>query len=98
MDTECQELGGLIVVELPLHQNRISTEIDVPLLCDQPTHNRGHLGMDDRFATGNTDDRGATFLCCSPTLFWREPFVQHMIRILDLSATGTGQIAAEQGF
>ena len=95
VDAECEKLRGLILVKFSLHQNRIGAEIHIPLLRDQPTDNRGHLGMDHRFATGNTDDRGATLLRRRQALLRRESLIQHMIRVLNLSAAGTGQIATE---
>jgi hypothetical protein len=74
----------------------VTGRVKIPLLLDQPTDNLGHLRMDHRFATGNTNDRGATFHSRRQTLFNRKPLIQHMIRILNLPAAGAGQITSEE--
>ena len=95
VDAEREKLRRLILIEFPLHQNRIGTEIDVPFLCDQPANNRRHFGMDHRLSAGNADDRGSAFFGRRPTLLRSKSLIQHMVRVLNLSAAGTGQITPE---
>src|SRR5262245_26164133 len=96
MDAEGEKLRGLILIELSLHQNRIGAEIDIPLLINQPTDDLGHFWMDHGFTTRDAHNWSPAFLRCSPTLLRCKPLIEHMIRILNLSAAGTGQIAAEE--
>src|SRR5262245_22451747 len=54
--------------------------------------------MDQRFATWNCNHRGATFIHRIKALLNRQALVQDRIRIVDLAAASTSEIAAKQGF
>ena len=98
VNTEREILGGLILIELALEQNRIGTEIDIAFLGDEALDDLGHIGMDQRLAAGNTDDRCAAFLGCRPTLFGCQTLIEDVVGVLDLAASGAGQIATEERF
>ena len=83
---------GGILVEFPLHQNRVRAEIHIFLTRHEPTHDLSHFGMNQRFPAGNADDGRRTFIGRSPTLGGRQPFVQDMVRVLNLAAAGAGRI------
>ena len=53
--------------------------------------------MDQRFATGDADHRRAAFLDRVEALLRGKTFIENVIGILNLAATGAGQVAAEEG-
>jgi hypothetical protein len=54
--------------------------------------------MDERFAAGDADHGRAAFLDGIKALLRRKAFIENMIRILNLAASGAGEVAAEKGF
>src|SRR5438552_18957845 len=53
--------------------------------------------MEQRLAARNRDHRRATLVDCLEAFLRRELPLQNVSWILDLAASGTGQVAAEQG-
>ena len=96
VNAEGQVFGRRVLIQLALQQNGVRAQIDIFFPVDQSLHDRGHFGMDQRFPAGNTDDRRAAFFSCLPTLLGGQAPVEHMIRVLNFSATGACQVAPEQ--
>ncbi len=64
---------------------------------DQAFDDLGNLGVHERFAAGDGDHGGSAFVDGAETFFRREIFFQDVGGVLDLAASGAGQVAAEQG-
>src|ERR1700693_4229637 len=77
-------------------QQRVGAEINVFLARDQTFNNLGDLGVHERFAAGDGDHGGSAFIDGAEALFWRKIFLQDVGGVLDLAASGAGQVAAEQ--
>jgi hypothetical protein len=54
--------------------------------------------MDEGLAAGNGYDGDAAFIDGVHALIVTQALVQDFIRVIDLAATGTGQVAAEERF
>src|SRR5262249_30460377 len=52
--------------------------------------------MDQRFAAWDCHHWGAALVHCSEALLDREPPIEDRVRVIDLAATGAGEIAPEQ--
>ena len=96
VDGKAQIFAGLEQVQLFLEQQRVGAEVNVFLAGDQAFNNLVNLGMHERFAAGDRDHRGAAFVHRLETFFRSEVFFQDVGGVLDLSASGARQIAAEQ--
>src|SRR5271166_6388565 len=91
-----QVLAGLEQVDLFLEEEGIGAEVDVFLSGHQSFNDLCDLGMHQRFAAGNGDHRRAALVHRTEALFRRKVLLEHVCWILDLAATGTRQVAAEQ--
>ena len=96
MNGKRQILAGLEEIELLLEKQRVCAQIDVLLAPDQTLDDFVDLRMHQRFAAGDGNHRRAALVHSLETLFGAEFRLQDVRRILDLAATRTGQIAAEQ--
>src|SRR5690625_375837 len=83
-------------MQLLFQQQRTGAERDIFLPLDEPGDDLVDLAMDQRLATRNGDHWRAAFLGRRPALFGAEPAIQDRIRVIDLAAAGTGQVAAEK--
>ena len=63
----------------------------------KPSHDLGHVAVEQRLAAGDGDGRRAAFVDRLHALLVRQALVQDLVRIIDLAAAGAGQVAAEQG-
>ena len=97
VDAEGQVLAGLEEMDLLLQQQRVGAEIDVFLACDQALDDFVDLRVHERFAAGDGDHGGAAFVDRAEAFFGGEVFLQDVGGILDLAASGAGEVAAEQG-
>ena len=83
-------------VELLLQQQGIGAEVDEALALDQLRHDAADVLVDQRLATRDRDHRRAAFLHRPDTILDGQALVQDGIRVVDLAAARTGQIAAKQ--
>jgi hypothetical protein len=92
-----EEVGrGLEQVELLLEQQRVGAERDELLARHEAAHDLADLLVDQRLAAGNRHHRRAAFIGRVPAFLRRHAAVEDGIRIVDLAATDTGEVAAEQ--
>ena len=93
---EAQVLAGLEEVQLFFQQQGVGAEINIFLARDQAFDNFVDLGMHQRLAAGDGDHGGAAFIHGFEAVFRGKIGFQDVGGILDLAASGAGQIAAEQ--
>ena len=98
MHREGQIRGRGEAVEFAAQQQRVGAQVDEALLGDQALDDRFHVVVDQRFAAGDGDDRRAAFLRRVQAVLDAQAPVEDFLRIGDLAASGTGQIALEQRF
>src|SRR5262249_44766476 len=65
---------------------------------DEPGDDLVDLRMQQRFAPGNRDDRRSAFVDGPEALLGSEMLLEDVHRVLNLPATRTGEVAAEEGF
>ena len=68
MNAEGQVFGRLEQVELLFEEQRVGAQVDVLLPLDQALHDRVDLGVHQRLAARNADDRRRTFVNRAQTL------------------------------
>src|SRR5215813_6209770 len=78
-------------------QNRIGAQIDESLAAHDTGDDLRHLFVDERFAAGDGNDWRAALVDCMQSVGDAHAPLQHLFRIVDLAAPGTGKIALEQG-
>ncbi len=97
MDRESKIGAGLEQVQLLFQQQRVGAEVNEPLARDQRGDDLADALVQQGLATRNRDHRRAALLDRRDAVIDREPPVQDFVRIVDLAATRTGQVAAKQG-
>jgi hypothetical protein len=93
-----QVLAGFKQIELFFQEQSISAEIDVPFASDQAFDDLVDLGMHERLAARDANDRCSALVDCAEAFFRRELLLQNVWRILNLAASGAGKVAAEERF
>jgi hypothetical protein len=93
---EREVLGGLEKVELTLEEQGVRAKINILFALHEAGHDLVDFIMDQRFATRDADHRCAAFLHRVEALLGCQAFVENVGGILDLTATGAGEIAAEK--
>src|SRR6185437_3519173 len=78
------------------HEEGVGAEVDVSLAPHQGGHDRIDLLVHERLAAGDRHHRRAALLHGVDALLDREPPAQDGIRMLDLAATGAGEVALIQ--
>jgi len=53
--------------------------------------------MDERFAAGDGNHRGAALVSGGPALLRSEALAENVVGILDFAASGAGEVAAKEG-
>ncbi len=96
MHGEGEVLRRLEKVELALQEQRVRAKIDVFFAFDEAGHDLVDFVMDQGFATGDADHRRAAFLDRVEALLRGQALVENVGGVLDLTATGAGQIATEE--
>jgi hypothetical protein len=86
----------LELIELLLKKKGVGAQRDKLLARNDPFDDGADLLVDERFAARNCDHRGAAFINRLQAFLDREPAVEDLIRIVDLSAADACEIAAEQ--
>ena len=85
-------------VDPPLQEDRIRAEVDEPLAPDETLDHLLDLGVEQRLAPGDRDHRRAALLDRGERRLWGHALTEDLRRVLDLAATGTGEIAREERF
>ena len=86
------------LVEMFFEQQRIGAEVNEFLAGHQTSGNLANLRMQQGFAAGNGDNRGAALLGRCEALLWRQLFPENVSGILNFPAASTGEVTAEQWF
>src|SRR5690606_39336838 len=96
MDRPGEIRRRLVFVDLLLEQQRVRAEIDELLARDDAAYDLGHLLVNQRLAARDRDDRCAALVDGAQRVLDAHALSQDLVRIVDLSAAGTSQIALEQ--
>jgi hypothetical protein len=88
-----REEAGL---ELLLQEDGVGAQIDVLAARDQLLGETADVGVHQRLAAGDRDDRSAALVHRRQALLDRQVLFQDLGRVLDLAAAGAREIAAEQ--
>ena len=91
-------LVGTELVQLALEQESVGAEIDEAPALDQPLRDGGNLRMEQRLPACDADDGRLALLGSAQAVFYREILLEDGDGVLDLSASGAGEIAAEERF
>ena len=83
-------------IELLLHEQTVGAQIDEAAAADELGRDLADLGVQQRLAAGDGDDRGAALHDGVHGGVDRHPLPQQLARILDLATAGAGQIAGEE--
>lgn len=87
---------GLKEIHFLLQQQRVGAKINVFFPRDETIDDFVDFIVDEGFATGDADHRSTALISGGPALLGREAFIKNVVRVLDFSATGTGEITAEK--
>src|ERR1700722_14405808 len=96
VDGERKILARLEQVQLFFEQKRVGAHVDVLLARDQTGNDLRHLWMQQWLAAWDCDHRGAALLHRLEAVLGRKLCLLDVGGILDLSAAGASQVAAEQ--
>ena len=96
MDGQSQVGRRLYPVQILLEKDGVRAEVDEPLPVHESLHDFSDFVVDQGFAARNGDDGGFAFFRGAEALLRRQPLVQDLLGILDLSASGAFQVAAEK--
>ena len=77
---------------------RVGAQIDEFLARDDAGDDLRHFLVNQRLAAGNGDDGRAAFVDRAQCVLDAHSLLQDLLRIVDLAAAGTGEIALEQRF
>jgi len=97
VNAEGEVFGRFEEIDFPLEEEGVRAEVNVFFACDKALDDLVDFRMDQRFATGDRDHGGSAFLGGGPTLLGGQPFIENVIRVLDLAAARTSEIATEEG-
>src|SRR5437588_1935214 len=98
VDRKSQVLTGLEEMDFFFQQQRIGAEIDIFFAGDQAFDDRFDLRVHQGLAAGDGNHGGAAFVDGAETFFGAEIFFEDVGRVLDLAASGAGQVTAEERF
>jgi hypothetical protein len=94
---EGQVLAGFEEINFLLQEQGVGAEIDVFFAGYEAFYDFPDLRVEQRFSAGDRYGRGSAFICRSEAILRSELHSQDVAGILDFSATGAGQVAAEEG-
>lgn len=97
VNAEGEVFGWFEEIDFSLEKEGVRAEVNVFFACDEAFDDLVDFRMDQRFATGDRDHGGSAFVGGGPALLGGQPFIQNVIRVLDLAATRTSEIATEEG-
>src|SRR5579883_264767 len=98
MHRPCKVGMRIELIEFLFEQQGVGAQIDKFLALEDFSDDRIDLAVQQGLTAGENHDRSTAFLDRLEAFGDAEPLVQDHIRIVDLPATRTGKIAAEQGF
>src|SRR6266446_5721456 len=87
---------GLEQVNLFLEEQGVGAEIDKFLLGHDKRGDLIDVAVQQRLAAGENHDRGATLIDGIEALFDAQALIEDRVRVVDLAAAGTGEVAAKQ--
>ena len=93
MNGEGEIRAGLEKVELLLQKHRVGAEVDELLARHDARNDLADLLVDERLAAGDGDDGRAALVHRLQALLNAQALIQDFVRVVDLAAAGTGQIA-----
>ena len=96
MDRESQIGRGPVLIDVLGEQDGVGAQIDEFLARHDAGDDLRHLLVDQRLAAGNRDHRRAALVDCAQCILDTDPFLQNLLRIVDLAAARASQIALEQ--
>ena len=83
-------------VNLFLEEQGVGAEIDKFLLGHDKRGDLIDVAVQQRLAAGENHDRGAALVDRVETLFGAQALIEDRVRVVDLAAAGTGEVAAKQ--
>ena len=95
MNAEGEVFGRLEEIDFSLEEEGVRAEVNVFFACDEAFDDLVDFRMDQRFATGDRDHGGPAFVGGGPALLGGQSFIKNVVRVLDLAATRTGEVATE---
>src|SRR5258706_213122 len=84
------------LIELLLQEEGVGTQRHEFLARHDPPDDGTDVFVDERFAAWDRHHRGAALIDRSEALLDREPPIEDRLRVVDLAATGAGEIASEE--
>ncbi len=96
VNREGEVLGRREFVQPLFELERVGAEVDVLFARDEAVDDLDDLRMEQRLAAGDGDHGRAALIDGSEALLGRELFFENVGRILHLTASGAGQVAAEE--
>jgi hypothetical protein len=85
-------------IDFFFEQQGVGAEVNIFFAFDEPFDDLFDLRVKKRFAAGDGNHRGAAFIDGVEALLRREIFFEDVGGILNFSAAGAGEIAAEERF
>ena len=96
MDREGQIRRRLVGLYAFLEQQRIGAKVDETFPRDQTGDNLRQLLVEQRLSARDGNHRGPAFIRGGERLLDADAFVENMTGVVDLAATGAGEVAAKQ--
>jgi len=96
VDAEGEIFARLEEIDLFFEQQRVGAELDVFFSGDEAGDDLVDLRMQQRLAAGDADHGGFAFLDGFEALLGCQVFLENVGGVLDFSAAGAGEIAAEE--
>jgi len=83
-------------IELAGHEHAIGAEVHVPAAIDQRPNDLVDLRVHERLASGDRHHRRAALLHGADGVLHGQPATEDVRRVLDLAASGAGQVAGKE--
>src|SRR6267378_5302832 len=96
MDCPREIRVGLEQVDLFLEEQGVGAEVDKFLFGHDTGGDLINVAVQQRLATGKHHDRGAALLDSLEALIDAQALIEDRVRVVDLAAAGTGEVAAKQ--
>src|ERR1039457_5649246 len=96
VNRKCQIRRRAIFVDVFGEQNRVGAQIYKFFARNDAGDDLRHFPVNQRFPAGNGHHRRAAFVDRAQRIFDADALLQDFLRVIDLAASGTGQIVLEQ--
>src|SRR5580698_5328789 len=96
VNREGQVRRRLVVVDVFRQQDGIRAQVHEFFARHDAGDNLRHLLVDERLATRDGDHRGSALVDGAQSVLDTHPLLQNLLRVIDLAATGAGQVALEE--